>query len=238
MHNNKLDSLLVGEEPEDKPVATTDVFDFHPRVNVREEFVLWVMQQFPDLKKYSTNRTIYPELETRKKHVYEAALGAVNHGVLSTEACAKARLKQGWQEFEAAFTENAKPEDRAKGLSAFVRSLEDLSISLGGDEHYTKCGHYLTGTGYYSSERKNAFIYRKGDEDGEGTRYFVSEEKQAPRNSIIRTKVKPVLIGEIKNLFYWEFNRLKRTVSKFRGPEQELIKKVDTEVPENQYGFR
>ena len=108
---------------------------------LEKNFLCGIREQFPELKKYSRKRkkgTTYEALEERREEIYDAALGAVNHGVTSTEACATARLRSGWEVFEEAFGDDGNPLKRAKGLEKFTRAIEGLSISLGGDKHYTE----------------------------------------------------------------------------------------------------
>jgi hypothetical protein len=234
---DKLDELLTSEEPEEKPA---DESAFKPQINVREEFALWVRKQFPELQLYSKKRRVYQELETRKDEVYEAALGAVNHGVLSTEACATARLRNGWQKFEEGFGSTGTPKKRAKSLDAFVKSLEALSISLGGDKHYTECGKNLNGVSYgqggysggYVYQEFDAFIYRLGPEDGKETQYQVFDKKQEIQQSQDGQPT-PALIGEFTGLSKWNFEHLQKTAAEFKGSEDDFIKKVDIQVPQS-----
>ena len=87
MGNETLDELLSGEEPQESEDHNRS--KFNPKFNVREEFTLWVREQFPELKEHTDQNLAYEEVETRREEIYQAALGAVNHGVASTEACAK-----------------------------------------------------------------------------------------------------------------------------------------------------
>lgn len=226
MTNDKIDELLTGKEPEDKQSTSRE---FKPTFNVREEFVLWVQKQFPQLKKHSKKNVQYDALEARRDEVYQAALGAVNHGVTSTEACATAKLRTGWEEFDRGFGKSGKPEDRAKSLEAFVKALSDLSISLGGDKHYTEAGTRLSGTSYGDSwyKKNNAFVYRVGDEKSKDAKYLVFNKEQD------FAAEGPILIGELTGLSNWEVEKLKKIVSKFKGPETKFIEQVDKEVPED-----
>jgi len=227
MTNNKLDDLLLGEQPSEK--SSGDNKEFKPRFNVREEFALWIRDQFPELNIYSKRKAIYQDLETRREEVYQAALGAVNHGVTSTEACATARLRTGWDKFEEGFGPNGNPRKRAKSLDAFVKSVEDLSISLGGDKHYTEAGKSLSGNSYGTSFRNlNAFVYRVGDENGQSTRYLIFVEKQE-----FSGEDRPVLIGELTKLAIWDVEDMYRIASKFKGPEKDFIDEVDRMIPED-----
>lgn len=61
--------------------------DFNPKYNAREEFVLWVREQFPDIGRYSEKNQKYPELEERIEEVYQAALAACRHGTNTAKSC-------------------------------------------------------------------------------------------------------------------------------------------------------
>ena len=59
---------------------------FEPKFNVREEFSVWIRDQFPELKKYASRKKgSYVKLERRKKEVYAAAVLACNHGIKTTQ---------------------------------------------------------------------------------------------------------------------------------------------------------
>lgn len=226
MKDEKIDELLMGEEPEER--AESGKKEFKPKFNVREEFVLWVREQFPELKQRAKRKKVYEELETRKDEVYQAALGAVNHGVTSTEACATAKLRYGWSAFEEGFGEHGDSRKRAKSLEKFVESLEDLSISLGGNNHFTEAGKFLDGTGYGGwTGNINAFVYRVGDEYGDKTRYIVFKKPKE-----FEMNPSPVLIGELIGLTQWRFERLNEITIKFTGTERDFIDQVDREIPE------
>ena len=227
MTNDELNQLLTGEEPKEK--HSRDNKEFKPKFNVREEFALWIREQFPELKTHAKKKRIYQELETRREEIYQAALGAVNHGATSTEACATARLRYGWDKFEEGFGINGNPKKRAKSLEAFVSSVENLSVSLGGDKHFTEAGRFLSGASYtsYLYGNLNAFVYRVGDENGKDTKYLVFNERQEFNGETL-----PALIGELTNLTKWKMEDLQEIVSKFKGPETEFIEKVDRMVPE------
>lgn len=221
-----LDKLLLGEEPKNE--HKEDSASFRPKFNVREEFVLWVNRQFPNLKKHSRKKKIYQELEERREEVYQAGLGAGNHGADSTEACASARLYSGWKEFEAGFKETGDPKTRARSLEGFVNALKDLSHSLGGNEHFTEAGRFLDGRGYFSEwhGNLNALVYRVGNGEDSKIKYEVLEEGQ-------KKEVTPnaVLIGEFNRLTPKKLRDLKKIAELFRGSEAEFIARVDRDIP-------
>jgi len=228
MTNDKLDELLNGKEPEERLEVNVNR-EFKPKINVREEFVLWIREQFPELGEYIKKGGIYKSLETREEEIYQAALGAVNHGLTSTEDCASTRLHSGWVEFEKGFGVKGNPRRRAKSLGSFVKALEDLSISLGGDKHYTMAGKFLNGKPYsdYLYRNLRAFVYMVGEENGKDTKYLVFDVKQKFEGNNI-----PVLIGELRGLSKWDFESLGRIASKFQGTEIDFIEKVDKLVPQ------
>lgn len=63
---------------------------FDPKFNVREEFAVWMREEFPDLDLYTGQRGAYKELETRREEVYKAAVLACEHGIETTGACVQA----------------------------------------------------------------------------------------------------------------------------------------------------
>lgn len=225
--NKEIDSLLLGDEPQE--ALQSDDRTFNPKFNVREEFVLWAEKQFPELKKHSSHKDIYAALEERRSEVYQAALGAINHGVESTEACASAKLYSGWQALEEGFKENADPKKRAKSLEEFVHALKDLSLSLGGDNHYTDAGRFLDGSGTGSRRfgRLNAFVYRIGNPDDKKATYQVYDTAPEKENL-----PEGVLIGEFIRMDSWNLKDLKRIASHFKGTEKDFIALVDRTVPE------
>lgn len=225
MTNDKLSELLSGEEPEEK--TDRERKEFKPKFNVREEFALWAREQFPELKEYAKKKKAYESLEARREEVYQAALGAVNHGVSSTEACATSRLRYGWDKLEKGFGEIADPKMRAKSLEAFVDSLENLSISLGGNQHFTQSGRFLNGSPYGSYGNLNAFVYRVGEEAGKDTKYLVFDKPQKFNGTS-----NVILIGEFTQLTKWNYDKLQKIASDFKGPELTFIEKVDKDVPE------
>ena len=225
MTKNNIDDLLTGAEPEN---STNHNMEFKPIFNVREEFVLWIREQFPKLKTYAKKKQIYEPLETRKDEVYQAALGAVNHGALSTEACASAKLRSGWDDFEDGFGKKGDPNKRAKSLESFVRSLEELSISLGGDKHYTDAGHFLSGRSYGNfTGNLKAFVYRIGDRTDKDASYLSFDKRQE-----FEDENKPELIGELTRLTKWDVEQLEKFVKKFKGSEELFIQNVDRLIPE------
>jgi len=220
MGNETLDELLSGEEPQEREDHNRS--KFNPKFNVREEFTLWVREQFPELKEHTDQNLAYEEVETRREEIYQAALGAVNHGVASTEACAKSLLRLGWQEFEKGFALNGNPAERTKSFEKFTTALEKLSISLGGEKHYTEAGTFLSGGSWY---KKNAFIYRTEKEDGKKTEYVVFAEAQPSGGADA-----PVLIGEFIKLSQWQFEDLQKIAAKFKGAEDDFIDEVDKKI--------
>jgi len=227
MKSDDLDGLILGEEPREEPEEHNR--EFKPKFNVREEFAVWVREQFPELGRYSKKRSIYKALEERREEVYQAALGAVNHGANSTQDCAANRLYSGWVGFEREFKPEGDPRKRVKILEKFVKSLEDLSISLGGDKHYTEAGKFLGGDSYSSSifGKLNVFVYRVGDENGKDTKYLVFNEPQEfPEDNA------PTLIGELTGLSEGGVLLLKKISENFTGSEKDFIRRVDLQVPE------
>ncbi|MDP3881334.1 MAG: hypothetical protein Q8Q31_00455 [Nanoarchaeota archaeon] len=223
MNKKILDKMLLAPEPE---VGHSSEKGFNPIFNVREEFPLWVQEQFKHLTKHAKRKMAYEELEKRRDEVYQAALGVVKHGLMSTDACATARLREGWEDFERGFGEQSNPAGRAGSLEKFVEAIKDLSVSLGGNSHYTEAGIFLGGNNYKTGNLK-AFVYRIGDKNGENSEYFILEEPQTFEGDI-----QPALIGELTHLTNKDVTILRRLADYFKGPEIDFIERADRIVPE------
>jgi len=78
--------LLAGKEPESMKSTTVR---FKPQFNVREEYVVWVREQFPDLKYYAKKKKVYAALTERKKEIMEGAKLAYEHALQKTDGCAR-----------------------------------------------------------------------------------------------------------------------------------------------------
>jgi len=225
MSETDLASLLGGDEPQE--VLREDDGSFDPKFNVREEFPLWIRDQFPELMMHANKKRVYEALESRKEEVFEAALGALTHGVNSTDACARSRLYGGWSAMQKGFRKGAHRKNRSRNLAKFVEAIEDLSISLGGDSHYTQAGKIIGG--HVPGQRFEAFVYRVGDENGEKTFYLVSEDLIEWDETF---DPRPELIGELDDLSKWELEKLYRDGERFVGPEKEFVEEMDRVAPE------
>lgn len=228
---NKLTELLTEKEPAAKSETVKGKDNkFDPKFNVREEFAIWVRKEFPELKDHSAKNTVYEMLEARKSEVYLAAQAAMLQGLGSTDACARARLEEGWKKINQYFSDRSTSADnkkqRASGLNSFVEALEDLSISLGGNRHYTECGTFA----YGNRETYRAFVYRFGEKESENALYIVSSERET---KMTHAADAPTLIGEFEDATDVELMTLLKGAFTFRGPEKKFIKHIDSEIKKN-----
>ena len=86
----KLDSLLDSVLLENLVVekkSRKKIKPFEPKFNVREEFAVWMIEQFPNLKEYEKLGKKYKAIEKRRDEVYKAAKLACKHGIETTNSC-------------------------------------------------------------------------------------------------------------------------------------------------------
>jgi len=131
---DNLANLLSQDEPTSPKSSTSE--KFKPNFNVREDFVLWINNQFPELNNHSESDTSYPELLERKEEVYKAAGRAFNHIEKSTQHCTLESSERYWKRIKKSYREN---EDQIFIISvdSLVRSITNFSLSLGGDPYFS-----------------------------------------------------------------------------------------------------
>ena len=139
---DKLTDLLA-ENPEEEDEKR----EFRPLFNAREEFAVWIREQFPQLKTYALNRESYDDLTERKKEVMKGARSAYEHALLTAHGCARTS-------FEVAFARlsgdksrlkcyKSVPLDRQNGsLKIFYMTEEDENIEENSKNFFAK---YLEG---------------------------------------------------------------------------------------------
>lgn len=100
---------------------------FNPRFNAREEFAVWVRQEFPELKTYADKDKKYDILLKREKEimngaklVYKHAMGTVSGG------CVRGLFRDSYK------TLNENTTGLAYRLENFVKLIERVSSNLGG----------------------------------------------------------------------------------------------------------
>lgn len=128
---------------EKKPRKKTDPRKFNPSFNVREEFAVWIRQQFPDLREYAESNIRYKELEQREKEVLDAAIQACNHGKKTTNTCVQGYFANHKMYLERGIVTPQKIEE-------IVNLIETLSPSL------CPQGHLHYGTRYVEGGKPNA----------------------------------------------------------------------------------
>jgi len=116
---------------------------FEPKFNAREEFAIWVRQEFPELW---NGRLLlrYGAVNKRKKEVYEAAKKACEHGVKTTNNCVNSRFYHTLHQLSQSFYKSSKFGNDVKRL---VEWIENVAPNLNnGELHY--------GTGLVVKRRK------------------------------------------------------------------------------------
>ena len=122
----KLESLLIAEEPVDK-IKKEKSFD--PKFNAREEFVVWVREEFPELM-YQKGHYEIPS--KRRREVYEAAIAACRHGIETTGACVQRTFQNN---FSNLMTDGCS--DLEVRIYSIVSLIECVSANLGNENrHY------------------------------------------------------------------------------------------------------
>ncbi|HLC56179.1 MAG TPA: hypothetical protein VJJ23_02985 [Candidatus Nanoarchaeia archaeon] len=129
--NSQLKSILLADEPIVK-MSITRQKSFDPKFNAREEFVVWIREEFPELKKYSKNKRKYSDLINRKKEVMEGAKKAYEHALKTTDSCVRVDFIESFKEL------NKRMGNFANGLDEFVTFIEYVSANLINkkDRHY------------------------------------------------------------------------------------------------------
>jgi len=150
--NSQLSDLLAEGEPLDKVGNALQTLlsegapkaprksrskKFKPKFNVREEFVLWVNDQFPELSSRVSSEKSYSELSERMKEVKEAAKKAYDHISQTTTQCSNSTSYRYWNKLDSC-DETGDEKRFITNLDAFVQTIENFSMSLGGDPYFSK----------------------------------------------------------------------------------------------------
>ena len=127
----KLDTLLDKTLAAETGIPRRSKFD--PKFNVREEFAVWVREQFPDLSNYAQKGRVYQDLEDRRQEVYDAAKLACDHGLETTEACVKSEFA-----YLRATLKDTRHHDISYPIYQLVKFIEHVSANLRdkGTRHY------------------------------------------------------------------------------------------------------
>ena len=126
--NSQLKSILLADEPIVK-MSITRQKSFDPKFNAREEFVVWVREEFPELM-YQKGHYEIPS--KRRREVYEAAIAACRHGIETTGACVQRTFQNN---FSNLMTDGCS--DLEVRIYSIVSLIECVSANLGNENrHY------------------------------------------------------------------------------------------------------
>ena len=116
----KFDSLLedvLSDEPSisEKEEPSTERKEFKPKFNAREEFAIWVRQEFPNID----------DISERKEEVLKGARMAYDHAMRTIDGgCIQISFKDRYNSL------NYNNEDLAYNLNNFVKLIEKVSSNL------------------------------------------------------------------------------------------------------------
>ena len=127
-----LEAALLEEEIIEKK-GRKRLKPFEPKFNPREEFAVWMQEQFPELKQRVSKNEEYNAVKRRKKEIYAAATLACNHGIETTRACVRRMFDTGLARLDS--TSNL---SFNKNLVYLLGVIEQVSANLGDkkDLHY------------------------------------------------------------------------------------------------------
>ncbi len=110
---------------------------FKPEFNPREEYAVWVRQEFPELKDYAKKEKEYDSLEKRKIEVMNGAKMAYEHGTKTLRGCALIDFRTVYCTFNGQKPDGLYYSDFATysgvfaaRLEKFVSFIEFLSLNL------------------------------------------------------------------------------------------------------------
>ena len=129
----RFNSLLEGALLEEAPTVTrtkSEERSFNPKFNAKDEFVVWIRQEFPKIEKYARSGTQYEPLVERIDEVKNAAkivrerVQAMNPAVYrqpdgSMDNCKTRHLKYYFDKFE-----KSGPNEQLVALENLVRALQ------------------------------------------------------------------------------------------------------------------
>ena len=104
---------------------------FEPSFNAREEFAVWIRQEFPELWEYAVRNQEYTKLTERKDEVLEGARMAYEHAMETSNSCVRSSFECRFSQFEKCNTKNF-PRD----LNSMITWIEEVSANLGETTHY------------------------------------------------------------------------------------------------------
>lgn len=120
-----LESSLIGDEPKTTEEKQNGKGEFNPKFNVREEFAIWVREQFPELNEYAGRKEKYDALIERKDEVLDGARQAYKHAMETTRACTKNVFDTWFKKLES------NSGNFGSNLEEFVEYIEVVASNLG-----------------------------------------------------------------------------------------------------------
>ena len=144
-----LDDLLLGEPIKENKTRRKTI-PFKPKFNAKEEFPVWVRDQFPSLKKYARTKQAYAKLSRRIDEVKEAAQTAWKGVQRSTTLrrdryCHRNFLKPKFTRFyNAAEPSQENKREYVAALENLVRAIE---VSRMQGFPYIRQAEYFRGVG-------------------------------------------------------------------------------------------
>lgn len=119
-----LDSLLNAEEPVKDASSTQEIFE--PKFNIREEFAIWIREQFPKLREYAIKKEICPQVNERKEEILDGVEKAYEHISTSyTRSCARSSFEALYKNLRG-----NKNSDITLNLENFVGFIESTSPNM------------------------------------------------------------------------------------------------------------
>jgi hypothetical protein len=140
----KVETLLSQREPDKKQENRTNEKTYETSnrqnpfkytFNVREEFAVWLRQEFPYLEPHKPDSSSYVSLLKRREEVCEAAKAACEHGVNTTDACVRSKFEGYLENLDSSISDASFTNE----ISSLVNWIEHVSMDL--DNHG---GHYGT----------------------------------------------------------------------------------------------
>lgn len=134
--SSMLDNVLLSNQlPDNNNELPAGQRAFEPKFNAREEFALWVRQEFPELDRHVAGKTKYDTLLARKEEVIGAARKAYEHAMQTTRTCVSHAFDVRFRELkESDFLflgpETPRGYNLGTKLLSFVDLIEGVSSSL------------------------------------------------------------------------------------------------------------
>jgi len=126
--DDKWMGLLKEEAPMDKISESKGKFD--PKFNAKDEFIVWVREQFPDLGSHAKSGTEYPELKARVDEVKKAVEVTWKYITSNHRYCHRAYFKKSLEKLNSSFKFEIS-EQYTIHLENLVRRLEVQSGKKG-----------------------------------------------------------------------------------------------------------